>query len=160
MSEKIRAQFIFEMLGKPPEHLIETLENLLNKLNEQKGIEIINKTIHEPKPFEKDGEQIEELYTTFADVELELDNTELLIAVTLNLLPAHVEVLEPQELKFSNFDLSRILSELTIKMHKYDEVAKALTLQKSQLINQMNELQNKFSSKENNNSEEKPKDVK
>ena len=34
--QKIKAQFIFEMLGKPAEHLKETLENLLKKLDEQK----------------------------------------------------------------------------------------------------------------------------
>jgi hypothetical protein len=141
LEQKIRAQFIFEMLGKPAEHLNETLKELIDKMDEQKGIQIVSNVIHEPKPFEEEGSQVEGLFTTFADVELELDNTELLIAVTLNMLPAHVEVIEPSELRFSNFDLSKILSELTIKMHKYDEVAKALTIQRGQLMNKIGEMQ-------------------
>jgi len=155
--QKIKAQFIFEMLGKPADHLKQTLEELLDKLDEQKGIEITSKAIHDPKPFEKEGKQIEGLFTTFADVEIDIDNTDLLIAITLNMLPAHVEVLEPQELKFTNFDLSKILSELTIKMHKYDEVAKALAMERNQLVNQINELQSKLPSEEKNkNSKEEP----
>ena len=43
-----------------------------------------------------------------------------------------------------NFDLGNALSELAIKLHRYDEVAKVLTLQKDNLIRQLNAYNNKY----------------
>jgi len=139
---KIKVSFIFEILGRPPEHLKETLKLLIEKLGEQKGIEISSEKIHEPQPMEK--EEGEGLFTSFAEVELLLDNLNLVFSVVLNMLPANVEVIEPSELRLKNFELSLILSELTVKLHKYDEIAKMITLREKQLLNKIEEMRKKI----------------
>jgi len=48
MAKKIKAKFIFEMLGKPPEYLKESLENHIKSL-ENDDIKIITYKVHEPK---------------------------------------------------------------------------------------------------------------
>ena len=45
MANKIRALFIFEILGRPPEHIKKTLEEFVHKLGQQKGVEIDRKEI-------------------------------------------------------------------------------------------------------------------
>jgi hypothetical protein len=145
MSEKLKAVFVFELLGRPPEHLKKTLDEFVNKLLELDGIELVEKRIYEPKPL-KDGK--EDIYTTFAEVELLLDNLNLLFAIVLNKLPSNIEVIEPTSIKINNFDLSSVLSELATKLHRYDEVTKVLALERNNLMKQIKELKEKTEWKE------------
>ena len=136
-NKNIKAMFIFEILGRPPEHVKKTLDELVDKLGELPGIEISNKTIHEPKPIEKEG--VENLFTSFAEVEVLSTNLYSIINLVFHGMPSHVEIIEPDELTLKNFDLSSTLSELTVKLHRYDEIAKTLTIEKNILMNRLNE---------------------
>jgi len=159
MAEKntndIKALFIFEIMGKPPEHLKKALEEYLTKMGENKGVEITRKEIHEPKPIEREG--AEGLFTTFAEVEVVVDNINLIFDITLNMLPAHAEILEPEDIKIKNFDLSGVVSNLSIKLHKYDEVAKTITIERGILMKRLQEMQEKINNLEGNIKKEKPK---
>ena len=138
----IKALFIFEILGKPPEHIKNALGEFIDKLGEQKGIEILRKEVHEPKPVEKEG--MEGMFSSFAEVELIADNLSLIFDITLNMLPSHVEILAPRELTFKNFDLSSVVSNLAVKIHRYDEIAKAVIMERNTLIKRNEELQGKI----------------
>ena len=43
-----------------------------------------------------------------------------------------------------NFELSAFFSKLAIKIHKYDEIAKAAMIDKNALIKKLNEMQEKI----------------
>jgi hypothetical protein len=143
--DKIKALFIFEILGKPAEHVKSSLESMIDELAKQKGLEISKRKVHEPRPIknkednEKKNIVEEEIYSTFAEVEIIFDNLNLVIAVVLNMLPSHVEILEPSDLYIKNFDLSSLMTELTIRMHKYDEISKVLMLERNQLLRRLDE---------------------
>jgi len=148
---KIRALFIFEVMGRPPEHLKKALEEYLKTFGENKGIKIIRKEIHEPKPIEKqgaEGQGAEGLFTTFAEVEVVVDNLNLIFEITLNMLPAHAEIIEPDNIILKNFDLSGVISNLSVKLHKYDEIAKAIALERNGLIRKMQEMQERINNLE------------
>ena len=154
MTKKIRVMFIFEILGRPAEHIKQTISQLVDKLGEFPGIKIDKKTIHEPKLLE--NEKTKDLFTTFAEVEVLGDDINAIINIVFNALPSHVEIIEPEELEFKNFDLTNLLSSLTVKLHRYDEIAKAITLERSMLINRLKEMQEKLNSLEKDgNKEEK-----
>lgn len=144
MANKIRARFIFEMLGKPPEFLKENLENHVKSL-ENDNVKIISKKIHEPKLLKNEKSEANSLYTTFAEVELEIDNLNLVFAIVIRMLPSHIEIIEPSDLILKNFDLSAILSDLAIKIHKYDEVAKVLMMERDNFARKLNYISNTFS---------------
>lgn len=153
---KIRTLFIFEILGKPPEHIVKSLEKMIDELAKQKGLEIVRKEIHEPKLIKEDEnkeekKQIieEELYSTFAEVEILTDNLKLVMSIVLNMLPSHVEILEPSDFIIKNFDLSGLMTELTIRMHKYDEITKVLMLERNQLLRRLNENEKMIRENEN-----------
>ncbi len=139
---KIKALFVFEILGRPPEHIKETLSDLIDKLEKIPGISIDNKTIHDAKPVEKEG--VENLFTSFAEVEVNADELNNLLLIVFHMLPAHVEILEPRELRFKNFDISSMLSELTVKLHKYDEIAKGLVIERNTLMKKLQEAEEKI----------------
>ena len=143
--KKIKAMLIFEILGRPPEHVKKTLGELVDKLGELPGIEISSKKINDPKPIEKEG--VENIFTSFAEVEVLSNNINDILNLVFHGMPSHVEIIEPEELSFKNFDLSGLLSALTVKLHRYDEIAKTLAMEKNVLINKLNELQGKTESK-------------
>ena len=67
--DNIRADMVFEILGRPAEHLKLALSQLIEKLCSEKGMKILNKTVHEPV----EVKETKNLYTTFAEVSLECD---------------------------------------------------------------------------------------
>jgi len=145
----IKTLFIFEILGKPPEHIKESLEKMIDQISKQKGLEVTKRIVHDPKLVEKKEAEPkneetnklieQEIYSTFAEVEIVTEDIKLIIAIVLNMLPSHVEIIEPAEFMFSNQEFSALMSELTIRMHKYDEVTKYLMLERNELLNKLNE---------------------
>jgi len=144
MAEKIKALLIFEILGKPAEHIKITLEQLIDRLGENKGVKITERKVHEPHQVEQEGEddayKIEGLFCTFAEVEIEVDELNLLLAIVFNMLPSSVQVIEPAEFRMKNFDLSSFLSELVVRMHKYDEISKTMLIERECLMKEVKEL--------------------
>ncbi|MBS3075940.1 hypothetical protein J4429_05805 [Candidatus Pacearchaeota archaeon] len=157
-NNKIKARFIFEILGKPAEHIKNTLDEFINKLGENKNLEITSKKVHEPKPMEDKNAQ--DLFTTFAEVEIAADNLNTIFAIVLNMLPAHVEITEPEDIKLNNFDLSFVLSDLSVKLHKYDEIAKISLLERNKLLGIIKELEQKVRDLERKKSNEDIKKIK
>jgi hypothetical protein len=137
--KKIKAMFIFEMMGKPPEYIKEELDKHLKNL-ENEDVVILSKKIHECKPIENENPELKGLFTTFAEVELEVSNINLLFGITFRLLPSHVEIIEPSDLYLKNFDLGAIITDLTVKLHKYDEIAKVLMMDRDNLARQLNDI--------------------
>jgi hydroxylamine reductase (hybrid-cluster protein) len=161
----IKTLFIFEMLGKPAEHIKNSLGEYIDKIGQNKGITLNKKIVHEPKPLEKEHKGF---FTTFAEVEIITENLEGLFNIVLNTLPSHIEIIEPDVISLRNFDLNSVLNELTVKLHRYDEVAKILAIDKNNLINQVRELEERLKNlscekkidKKDENKEVKSKDKK
>ena len=109
MPEKnITASFIIEMLGRPAEHVDETMEKLIEGLGKENGVKVINKTIHEAKELEikkeekskneknKEDVQIrQKLFTSFAEVEAEFEKIEYLMMTAFKYMPANIEIISP-----------------------------------------------------------------
>ena len=141
-TKKIKSIFILEILGRPPEHLKEVLGNLIKKIEGEKGVELLQSKIHEPV-LAKEQEKIEEskrMHTTFAEVEIEVEEISLLVGLMFKYMPANVEVIEPETIYLSNNYWTEILSEITRRLHGYDEVARVLQLQNSQMKKKLEEM--------------------
>ncbi len=142
----ITASLILEVIGKPPEHLVETLENLIKQIDEEKKTKVVSKKINEPVGL-KDNPGF---YTTFAEVEVEVEEILHLAILMFKYMPAHVEIISPGLIALSNSGWSDIFSELTRRLHGYDEVARVLQMEKKILENKLREVLEK-------KPEEKPK---
>jgi hypothetical protein len=149
MGKKIRALFTFEIMGRPPEHIKTTMEELIDKLGELPGISIDRREVHEPKPV--DDEEAKDLFTTFSEVEILGDQVENLIAIVFHAMPSHIEIIEPEEFGFRNFDISNLLTSLTAKLHRYDEIAKAISMERNLLVGKLTEMQKRINELEGGN---------
>ncbi len=131
--KKINTMFILEVIGRPAEHLTETLENLSNQIAEEKGVKIIEKKINEPALMKEQ----KDFYSSFMEIEIETDNILYLAILLFKYMPAHVEIISPQNLTLSNSGFNDLFNELTRRLHGYEEIARILQTEKMILENQL-----------------------
>ena len=129
VAKGISARYILEIIGHPPEHLAETLEKLIAEMGKEKGVKVLDKKIMEPVEME----QQKGFYTTFAEVEVEVEEVLHLALLMFKYMPANVEIIEPELIALSNTGWGEILSEITRRLHSYDEVARVLQMQNAEM---------------------------
>lgn len=153
LSKKIEASLIFEIIGRPPKNLVDTLESIIKQIDNEKGIEVTSKNIKEPVLM-KDQK---DFYTTFAEVDVEVEEPILLAILMFKYMPAHIDVFSPELISISNHQWGDILSELTRRLHAYDEVARVLRIQNAELQKKVRELtpKEKIEEKETEKKKEK-----
>ncbi len=122
----INAVLILEAIGRPPEHLTETLKKIVDDINEEKGVSVREKTINEPVLI-KDKK---DFYTSFAEVEVETEDILYLAILMFKYMPAHIEIISPEALTLTNNGWNDIFNELVRRLHGYDEVAGVLQMEK------------------------------
>ena len=138
---------MFEMLGRPPEHLKDTMVQLLEVISKENGIKIINKKIHEPKKVEnkdKDGKPIVntqgEIFSTFSESEIEFETLSNLITICFKYLPSHIEITYPENFNLTNRDFMVITNEILTGLHHYDAIAKSSLMNNQLLAKKLQEI--------------------
>ena len=134
--EGIRAIMILEIIGRPKEYLVENLEKIIEEMGKEKGVKIMSKSIKEPVEMKKE----EGFFTTFSEVEVEVEDMLYLAMLMFKYMPANIEVISPEIIAISNNGWSEILSELTRRLHSYDEVARIVQIQNQELMKKVKEL--------------------
>jgi len=133
----VRAIMIIELMGRPAEHAKQSLEKHAGKLRQEKGVEVFSISVSEPKRIE---DAKTEIYTCFAEVELETENFAKLTDLIFDFMPSSVEVLSPENIKMNIADSTNFLNNLSGRLHRYDEIATIAQIKNQQLANQLAEL--------------------
>ena len=126
---QIKAILILEIMGKPAEHIQSVLKQIIENLGKEKDVKIISSNMAEPKEIE--GKKI---FTSFAEIELEAELNKFMLLL-FSYMPAHIEIVEPENLQLRNTELNIFFNELMRKMHQYDEIAKAMLIERENLNN-------------------------
>ena len=132
----IKAMLILEVLWRPPEHLTETLEDLIGKIDSEPNVSVISKKINEPVLM-KDRK---DFYTNFAEIEIEVEEIVQLVMLMFKYMPANVEVISPELIVLSNNGWNEVLNELIRKLHGYEEIARIIQIEKTVLENKLREF--------------------
>ena len=148
---KLSVIMIIEVIGKPPEHLTETLNEIVKKISEEKGVEVKDKKLNDPVTLKEN----QQFYTSFAEIEAEIDGIAILSELMFRHMPAHVEILSPEHLRINNNELNDIFNSLMRKLHGYDEVARIIQTEKILLQREIKKLKEE---KKLNGSEDSKKD--
>ncbi len=136
---KVTAAIILDVIGKPPEHLIESLERIIDEIDKEKGITVTTKEIKVPTLM-KDQK---DFYTTFAEIEVEVEDILYLTILLFKYMPAHIEIISPENIALTNNGLNDILNELIRRLHGYDEIARILQAEKSVMLKKIQEITGK-----------------
>jgi len=138
-NENIKAVLILDIIGRPPQYLVENLEKITEEIGKEKGVKVVSKEIKEPAVM-KDNK---EFYTTFGEIEVETEDILYLAILMFKYMPAHIEVISPETISLSNNGWGDILSELVRRLHSYDEVARIMQIEKQELLKKIQELSGK-----------------
>src|SRR3989338_4929552 len=133
---KVNAILITEVIGKPAEHLKETLQDITKKISEEKGVKIVNKKVNNPVEMKEH----EGFFTSFAEIEVSVDEILYLVMLTFKYMPAHIDIIHPEKISTTNNDFNDILNEITRRLHGYDEIARILQTEKIILENKLREV--------------------
>jgi len=129
----IKAKFIMEILGRPAEHLEKALADLIDKMGTEKGVSLLHKNIEKTK----EVESAENLWTTFADIDLSFESLPLFFNAVMTYLPAHIEVYEPEMFKMNAFEMNEFANFVVSRLHNYDALAKRMISEREILINKL-----------------------
>ncbi len=133
---KVSVVMILDIIGRPPKHLVESLEKIIENMDKEQGVTLKSKKIKEPTLM-KDQK---DFYTTFAEIEVEVDEILYLAILMFKYMPAHIEIISPELITLSNNGFSDILSELARRLHGYDEIARIMQMEKHVLLKKIQEL--------------------
>ncbi len=137
--ENIYAIMIFEVMGRPAEYIKETLSQLVEKIQSEKGCKLEEKRVFEPKL----AEHHKDIFTTFAEVEAHFEKIEDLLRVIFTYMPSHIDIVRPQNSAVTNAEMNYIVNELAVMLHKYDEIAKRMMIENDALKKYAEALQTK-----------------
>jgi hypothetical protein len=151
----IRANLIIEVLGKPAEHIVSALNLAIDQLQKTNKGEIISKKVNEPKTVEKS----QDIFTTFAEVDIIVPNLSSLIEIIFDYMPSSVEITEPMNMPMKIEDANAMMNDLAMRLHQYDTVVKRMRLEFSFLAQKLNELEKGKKVSEDKEDEKKIEDM-
>ena len=132
----VQTRAIIEILGKPKEHIENTLKGYVEKIGKNENIEILKKEYFESKEIKNsDG-----MWSNFVEIEILTKNVATLIEFCFDYMPSSVEIIEPKELKLKEKDLSGLLNDLQARLHKVDMAVKQINNQNEFMRNNINSL--------------------
>ncbi len=135
-AKKINAMLVFEAIGRPAEKLVEALEGLIKKIDEEKGVCVTFRKVHEPVEIKEQ----KNFFSNFAEVEVEVEEIMYLAMLMFKYMPAHVDIISPETIHLSNNGFNEIFNELTRRLHGYDEVARVIQTERMILEKKLREL--------------------
>ena len=115
----ITIKALIEIAGFPQTHVDETMEKVLEMLNKEPTIKIIKKEVGK-------AEKIKELWSSFVDLELDLDNLAALHKFCFDYLPTSIEIQDITEIKFEVKELNNFINDTLLKIHQYNNAVRNL----------------------------------
>jgi 23S rRNA pseudoU1915 N3-methylase RlmH len=121
MEKEIIFRAVIEVLGRPKEHVEESMKGYLAKLKEDKTFEVISEDLAEAKKQEE-----EEMFVVFAELEVKVARVDDIVGFCFEYMPSIVEILEPKQLLMKDLTISNLLNDLQARLHHLGTVAKQL----------------------------------
>jgi len=137
-TKNITAMMIIEVIGRPPEHLTETLNSIIKQIDEEEGVNVKEKKMKEPVLMKEQ----KDFYTSFAEIEVEIERILDLAMLIFKYMPAHIEIVSPELIALTNNGWNEILNETARRLHGYDEIARIVQTEKTILEKKLKEVMN------------------
>lgn len=137
--EVLQARMIIEIMGRPPQHVTETMKMLVDRLEKERGVKLIEVKLHDPI----EVKDVKDLYTSFVEIELEFESVGAYLGIIFAYLPSNVEIISPAKISVPTESLNVLGNNLIARMHSYDAIAKKMMADKEVLMRQVAFLEGK-----------------
>ena len=108
----ILAQVSFEVIGNPKEHVEQSMKSYLERIKQEQNLSLISYEIGTAEAIEGN------LWSTYTDSEILFDNLDKFIWLCFNFMPANIDIIAPENLKFKEKDFTNWLNDLLAKLHE------------------------------------------
>ncbi len=130
----IQAIVIFEVVGNPQRHVVQSLDSYLENVETSDDIRILSKDREPPEEID-DG-----MYSTLAEVELLADGLETITWLCFNFSPASIEIREPVHFQFHASKVQDWINDFLAKLHEVGKVSKQVKSNNKLLTKNMQRL--------------------
>ena len=130
----IHANVMFEVLGNPKELVQKSIAEYLQKLKSMpEEIMVLKETVEVP-------EEQEDMWSTFAEVEMLLKSLERLTWLCVNYMPASIEIMAPETAYIKARDITNWLNDLLAKLHEITTLSHQVGQQNKIMLKSINAL--------------------
>lgn len=129
----IRCRTIIEVLGKPKEHVENSIKEYIEHIKQDSELVILNEEYSEVK---EQGN----LWSQFVEIDLVIKGTQKLISFCFEYMPSSIEVVKPESLDLKNNEMSSFLNDLQARLHNVDMIVKQLKAENDFLRLNMNAI--------------------
>lgn len=129
----IHTNIMFEVLGNPKEHVESSLKQYLDGLKQLDDVIVLDEHV-EP------AEEQNDLWSTFAEVELLVKTLDRISWICVNFMPASIEIMAPESLAFKARHLTGWFNDLLAKLHEVAAVSHQVGQQNRVMLKSMNAL--------------------
>ncbi|MBN2142967.1 hypothetical protein JW711_06590 [Candidatus Woesearchaeota archaeon] len=130
----VLAQVSFEVIGTPKEHVEKAMHDYIANLKKDHQIHILSVEYGEPE--ETEGK----LWGTFADTEMLVESLDKFNWLCVNFMPATIDIIAPEELKFKDKDLTNWFNDLLAKLHEVSTSYRQLSTKEEVFVKSMNQM--------------------
>ena len=114
----LRCKIIIEVLGKPKEHVEESIRDYVEKIKKDTGFIVLN------ADFAASEEKEEGLWATFVELDMVVKGLPKLIAFCFDYMPSSLEISKPEELLMQKSTIEDLMNDLQARLHAVDMVVK------------------------------------
>lgn len=136
LMEKLKVSIVLEILGRPADHVNESLKQLVEKLRTEKGVKVTNHKFYEAAPIENSNE----MFSAFTEIDAEFDSISNYFGIIFAYMPSHIEIINPEKIIMSNIDLGNVGNILLSRLHNYDAIAKRFLVDTNFIMEKMKEF--------------------
>lgn len=130
----VRATVIFEVVGKPKDHVESTIKAYLENIESNEEIRVIDKE-YEPVDEMEDG-----MFSKVVEADMLIKGMEKLTWLCINFTPASIEITEPSSFTIRQKELGNWLNDLLAKLHEMGMVNKTIRNQKQGVLKNFNAM--------------------
>jgi hypothetical protein len=116
----IHIKLIFEMVGNPKEHVEQTLKQYMEKIKEDNAYKFFNE-------YYAPCEEKDDLWSTFFESDVMVEDLEKLNILCFNLGPASIEIIEPESFDIDQKKMTYLYNDLLSKLHETGVVVKSMS---------------------------------
>lgn len=116
---ELHIKAIIEILGKPKEHVEQTIAKVLEELKKREGLKVVTENIADTK-------EVEHFFSSYIDVELKLDDMDKLIDFCFDFLPSNIEIIDPEKIDIDSHLFAEYMNDLLAKLHQQSMVIRNL----------------------------------
>lgn len=130
----VRAIIVFELVGKPREHIEQTLQAYVASIKSDGRVLSLNEEFADALEHE-DG-----MFSAFVEMEALVQDVEALTWLAINFMPASIEVVEPEQLALGARDITNWYNDLLAKLHETSNILREERGVNSHLTEALNAL--------------------